>query len=221
MEKRSSRPNRTAQIGLGCSVTFRIMSESKPVAATSTGLSSRALLRRAEDGDVNALTALFERQGHALRRWARGRLPRWARSLVDTSDLVQDAMLQTFRRLPAFDNRGRGALQAYLREAVANRIRDELRRVDRRPTLEALDETLRDHGASPYHQAAESERQRRYKEALATLTPSEQTLVVGRIEMGYTFDQLALVSGRATPEAARVALRRAILKLADIMARSA
>jgi RNA polymerase sigma factor (sigma-70 family) len=195
------------------------MDDSK--AAAPSGLSSRALLRRAEDGDPQALTALFERQGLALRRWARGRLPRWARSLVDTNDLIQDAMLQTFRRLPAFDNRGRGALQAYLREAVANRIRDELRRVDRRPTLEALDDTLCDRGASPFHQAAESERQRRYKEALASLSPAEQTLIVGRIELGYTFEQLALVGGRATPEAARVALRRAILKMADIMARGA
>jgi hypothetical protein len=42
-------------------------------------------------------------------------------------------------------------------------------------------------------------------------------LVVGRIELGFNYDQLALISGRATPEAARQAVRRAVKKLAERM----
>jgi DNA-directed RNA polymerase specialized sigma24 family protein len=74
--------------------------------------SSRELLRRARAGESRALSALFHRQRGALIRWARGRLPRWARNVADTADLVQDVLLQTFRRLEGFDNRGHGALQA-------------------------------------------------------------------------------------------------------------
>jgi hypothetical protein len=42
-------------------------------------------------------------------------------------------------------------------------------------------------------------------------------LVVGRLELDYTYEQLALVSGRATAGAARLAARRAVIKLADRM----
>jgi RNA polymerase sigma factor (sigma-70 family) len=128
-------------------------------------------------------------------------------------------LLQTFRRLRKFDNRGRGALQAYLRQAVTNRIKDELRRVQRQPVQANVDEVLRDNGRSPFQLTEESEKHRRYKTALKALTEAEQTLIVGRLELGYTHDQLALVTNRATPEAARVALRRAIVKMAFIMAR--
>ena len=58
--------------------------------------STLLLLERARAGDEGALNDLFARYGPALRRWASGRLPRWARDLADTPDLVQDTLLQTF-----------------------------------------------------------------------------------------------------------------------------
>jgi RNA polymerase sigma factor (sigma-70 family) len=177
------------------------------------------LIALARAGDSHALNALLTRQKASLKTWARGRLPQWARRAVDTNDLIQEALLQTLRHIHTFDDRGRGALQAYLREAVRNRIRDELRRVSRRPVHEALDEAMRDHGgASPFDAAAEEERMRRYKTSLALLTDNERMLVVGRMEMSYTYEQLALATGRSTAEAARVAVRRAVLKLAVKMA---
>jgi RNA polymerase sigma factor (sigma-70 family) len=184
--------------------------------------SSRALIRLAREGDSHALNALFTRQKSALRSWARGRLPQWARSAVDTNDLIQEALLQTFRRINVLEDRGRGALQAYLREAVKNRIRDELRRIGRHPIPEVLDEALgdalRDRGASPFDLAADSEIMRRYRASLNSLTENERLLVVGRFEMSYTYEQLALATGRETAGAARLAVRRAILKLAGKMA---
>lgn len=180
--------------------------------------SSRELILRAREGDSRALSDLFSRQKTALSQWARGRLPQWARSVTDTNDLIQEALLQTFRRIRVFDDRGRGALQAYLREAVKNRIRDELRRVGRQPMREALDEALQDRGPSPFDVAADSELLRRYKTHLQSLSEGERLLVVGRVEMAYTYDQLALMTGRVSAEAARVAVRRAVLKLARKMA---
>ena len=50
------------------------------------------------------------------------------RGAIDTSDLVQDTLQQTFVRLGGFGARQASALRAYLRRAVENRIRDELRR---------------------------------------------------------------------------------------------
>jgi RNA polymerase sigma-70 factor (ECF subfamily) len=167
-------------------------------------------------GDTRALSTLFRQHGSLLARWARGRLPRWARQLSDTADIVQDALLQTFRRIEQFDDRGRGALQAYLRQAVQNRIRDELRRVDRRPTTE-LNDDFPGAAQSPLDVTLDAEREARYKHALSTLSEADRTLIVARLEMDYTFEQLAAISGRASPEAARKAFRRAVMKLAERM----
>src|SRR5688572_27888463 len=88
------------------------------------------LLERAKAGDGEALDRLVARYLPRLRRWASGRLPTWVRDMSDTEDLVQDSMLQTFRRIDRIDVAHEGALQAYLRQAVINRIRDQFRRAD-------------------------------------------------------------------------------------------
>jgi len=64
---------------------------------------------------------------------------RWARDVSDTQDLVQETLLQTFKRVETFESRGDGAFQAYLRQALLNRIRNELRRFRRRPEATDLD----------------------------------------------------------------------------------
>ena len=104
-----------------------------PPSAVNTPDSTATLLERARAGDRTAIDALFARCIPPLRRWARGRLPNWARDMADTHDVVQDAVIQTFKKMDTFEARGEGALQAYLRQAVMNRIRDHIRRVGRRP----------------------------------------------------------------------------------------
>lgn len=84
-------------------------------------------------GIGTALERLIARHVGPLRRYVSGRLARWARDLADTDDLVQDTLLRTFTRIGTFEARGAGALLAYLRQAVLNRVRDELRRRARSP----------------------------------------------------------------------------------------
>ena len=96
--------------------------------------STFALIERVRQGDREALERLLARHVGPLRRWISGRLPRWARDLADTDDLVQDTLLQTFKKMEGFEPRHVGALQAYLRQAVLNRLRDELRRKGRAPS---------------------------------------------------------------------------------------
>jgi RNA polymerase sigma factor (sigma-70 family) len=180
---------------------------------------SASLIARARAGDSRAVSTLFRRHGEALRRWAHGRLPHWARAANDTADVVQDVLLRTFRRIDRFDNRGRGALRAYLRQSVMNRINDEMRSVLRVPTTEVSEGLLdiADDAPSPFRAAMDAERERHYKKALGSVSEEERLLIVGRLELSYTYEQLALISGRATPEAARLAVRRAVIKLAQRM----
>ena len=111
-----------------------------PVGARTAADTTTRLLARAQAGDADALNDLFSRHVPLLSRWARGRLPGWARDVADTHDLVQETVLQTFKNMRGFEPRGKGALRAYLRQALLNRVRNEIRRVSRRPTIERLDE---------------------------------------------------------------------------------
>ena len=91
------------------------------------------LVLKARSGDRTAVEALLQRCLPELRRWAHGRLPAYARESLDTGDLVQEAALHLLKRVDDFEPQHVGAMQAYLRQSVINRIRDEIRRVVRRP----------------------------------------------------------------------------------------
>ncbi len=179
--------------------------------------STTSLLERARAGDAAAIEALFSRCIPSLQRWARGRLPQWARDMADTHDVVQDAVVQTFKRIETFDARGEGALQAYLRQAVMNRIRDHIRRVGRRPETSELDPEQPDAGPSPLEQAVGQEAVDRYESALTRLSDTDRELIVASIELGYDYEQLAEATGRRSADAARKAAKRALIKLAEEM----
>jgi RNA polymerase sigma-70 factor (ECF subfamily) len=181
--------------------------------------STLRLLDRARLGDQAALEQLFRRFLRPLQRWARGRLPAYARDLADTDDLVQDTLVQTFLRIDSFEPRGVGAFQAYLREAVLNRIRDEVRRKRRRPEIGGLDEREADRAPSPVEQAIGREAVDRYERALTRLRPEEREAIIARVEMGYSYDELAEALGKPSPDAARKAAKRALVRLAVEMGR--
>ena len=178
------------------------------------------LIARARAGDERAVERLFQLHFHPLRRWASGRLPKWARSLADTDDLVQETLIRTFKRIEEFEPRRVGALQAYLRQAVLNRIRDELRRKGRAPEAGELDDVEADSAESPLELAIGREAVERYEKALAALRPEEREVIIGRVEMGYTYQELADVLGKPSSEAARKAAERALIRLAEEMGRA-
>lgn len=177
------------------------------------------LLARAREGDAKALDSLFARYLPPLRRWASGRLPRWARDMADTQDLVQETLLQTFKRIESFEPRSEGALQAYLRQAVMNRIRDEIRRRQRRPEALALDSQQPDDMPSPLEQAIGRQAVERYEAALDRLREQDRELVIGRVELGLSYEELADASGKPSLAAARKAAQRALLRLIEEMNR--
>lgn len=178
---------------------------------------TRLLLDRARNGDEQALERLFERYLPRLQRWARGRLPSWARDLADTHDLVQDTLLRTFKKIDGFEYRGEGALQAYLRQALMNRVREEIRRRSRRPEPAPLDEDQADTAPSPLERAMSGERIESYERALARLREDERELLIGRLELGLTYQELADLQQRPSSDAARKATERALMRLVEEM----
>lgn len=177
------------------------------------------LISKARSGDQDAIERLFARHLKPLQRWASGRLPKWARGLTDTDDLVQETLLHTFKRIEHFEPRRVGALQAYLRQAVLNRLRDELRRNARRTDVAGLDGLEDVTARSPLEQAIGRQGVEDYEEALGRLRPEEREAIIARVEIGYTYAELAEALGKPSAEAARKAARRALLRLAEEMNR--
>ncbi len=189
-----------------------------PDAGSSRGADSTVeLLRRVKDGDEQALDRLVRKYMAPMHRWASGRLPRWARDLLDTDDLVQETLIKTIRNVGDFEPRHEGALQVYLRKALANRIKEELRRVAGKPVRTALGEDGRTSDASPLERVLGKEALERYEEALARLREGDREAIVARIELGMSYAEVAQALDKPTADAARMMVSRALVHLAKEM----
>jgi RNA polymerase sigma factor (sigma-70 family) len=175
------------------------------------------ILRRAQAGDQDAISRLVTHYRQKLERWAHGRLPPYARGMEDTGDIVQDAMAKAVRRLPSFEPHGPHAWRYYLRTAVKHEIVDRIRRARVRPKPEALDEKLPDHAQSPDEAAMAAELMERYARALEMLPPETQEILLARLEWEMSYAEIAAKFGKPSADAARMAVRRALLQLAGVM----
>jgi RNA polymerase sigma-70 factor (ECF subfamily) len=179
--------------------------------------STLTLVMRARMGDRAALELIAERYLSALTRFAHGRVPLAARGLVDTCDIVQMAVVRTLGRLDSIDASLRGSLLAYLRCAVLNQIRDEIRRAQRRPHLAGLSPDLPSRDRDPIEIVISKETLQRYDAALAQLPCDQQEAFIMRIEMDCGFREIAEALGRPSAESARMLVRRAIQTLARLL----
>ncbi len=181
-------------------------------------LTTHALVLRARDGDRAALETLIDRYRPRLRRWASGRLPAWARDGVETEDLVQEALMRTMQHIDRFEPRHPGALQAYLHQALRNRVKDICRRARARPPASPLAEDREDPAPGPLVAAIGRERFARYEAALGRLGEEDRGLIIMRFEWGFTHAECARETGRPTADAARMAIARALMRLGREMA---
>jgi RNA polymerase sigma factor (sigma-70 family) len=181
--------------------------------------STFVLLDMARGGDGRALDRLFTRYLAPLRRFAHGRLPSSARDLMDTNDLVQEALMQTFKRIDGFTPQREGALLAYLRQGIVNKVRDEIRRRGRRPVQESLNDNAVDGAVSPLDAAIGQEAVDRYETALQRLNDEEREAIIARVELGMSFEEVAAALEKPSADAARKAVSRALLRLATEMRR--
>lgn len=181
--------------------------------------STRDLLDLARGGDDAALGRLYQRYTPALKRWAHGRLPLWARDMRDTEDLVQESVMQTLKEIGRFEPTRDGAFHAFLRKILNNRLIDEIRRVSRvRRELLSSDYPI---GApSPLEQVIGRQALEKYEAALSRLRPDEREAVVARVELGCSYAEIAASLGKKSPDAARMMVARTLVRLAEEMRRA-
>ena len=118
-------------------------------------------------------------------------------------------------RIESFEPRWEGALQAYLRQAPLNRVRDEVRRAGRRPRAAELPADAANPAPSPLEEVLGTEAVARYESALARLAEDDRAAIVARVELGCTYEEIAEALARPSPDAARMAVSRALVRLAE------
>lgn len=178
-----------------------------------SGSTTKSLVRRTQAGDAHAADRLFRRLLAAIHRWSHGRLPRGSRGLVDTADMAQEVAIGAWRNLDRVSLKRPGDLEAYVRQAVWNRIRDEARRVQRLPDTEQLSSAVPASGTSPLEQSISSQQFSEYRAALAQLTSAEREALIARLELGYSFQEVATLLGKPSADAARMVVNRAFDRL--------
>ena len=188
------------------------------MAEGSSGLESTAsLLQKIRSGNDAARNSLLARYLPALQRWARGRLPGHVRDLNDTDDLVQVTLIRALDHLQEFEPRREGAFLAYLRRILVNQIRDEIRKAVRKPPARELPPEVADRSPSPLEEAIGAETFSTYEKAFEQLSDREQEAVLLRMELRFTHQQVAESLDFPSANAARMAVARALVRLAEVM----
>lgn len=188
-----------------------------PEPGTPPDESTATLLEHVRAGVPDARDRLVRRYLPALQRWARGRLPARARDLGDTDDLVQVTLIRALDKVQGFEHRGQGSFLAYLRRTLQNQIRDQLRRAGRRPVSEEVTESVSVMDPSPLEEAIGRQTLESYDAALERLPDAQQEAVMLRIEMGFTYPEIAQATGAPSANAARMTVARALARLAEAM----
>ena len=179
--------------------------------------STENLLRRTQAGDLLARERLARRYLPRLNRVAHGRIPAALRSLIDTEDLVQDSLSRAFTTLEAFEPRHEGAFLGYLRQILLNRLRDEIRRAKLHQAAVLTEDLAPAALRAPLEDAIGAETLQLYETALARLRPDQIEAVVMRIELGFSYTEIAVALAKPSDNAARMLVTRSLAQLAELI----
>lgn len=198
------------------------------VAATSDEDSARLLetsdlLARAKAGDAEARDALFLRYRRSLEGFLHARLPSSARAFLDTEDAVQEVCARAFASLGRFEYRGIGSFWSYLRTIGIRYAEEVFRRQARRAPSAGLpddsSQAPRAEETTPSTEAAGREEFRAFETALAGISEREREALLMRLELDLDYPWIASQCGYPSPDAARMAIRRAMARVAREMSR--
>ncbi len=175
------------------------------------------LIRLYRDGDSAARDRLVERYLPLMRQWAHGRLPAYVRDLSETDDLVQVTFMRALNKLDSFEAEKPGAFLAYLRAILMNVLRDEIRRLTRRPNQLPLTEERIASEVSVVENAVGGELMSAYENALAKLPEEKRVAIIMRLEFGMTYEEIARELERSSANATRMMIVRGLAELAENM----
>jgi RNA polymerase sigma-70 factor (ECF subfamily) len=186
------------------------------------------LLALARAGDPDGLNRLYEASRPWLAVLARARLERYLRARVDTSDLVQQTLLEAYRDFAGFGGRTEGEWLAWLRQILLRNAADYVRRfrAAKRAATEIplrgegegppLEQAITAAGPSPSQQAVCHEESLRLAQSLTLLPEDYQEVIQLRHFQRLAFDEVARRMQRSRP-AVQMLWLRALRRLKEVL----
>jgi RNA polymerase sigma-70 factor, ECF subfamily len=152
-------------------------------------LSDPILVKRAKDGDPQALATLCERHAPRVERLAAHLLS----DPEDARDAAQEALAKLCVRLRQF--RGESQFSTWLHRLVVNTCRDVSDRQRVRRCEPLLDDDRASGDADPAREAALSELRHELAAELASLSHEQASVVVLKDALGFSFAEISARSG--------------------------
>ena len=189
------------------------------------------LIQSARQGDAECRDRLFELCRGYLGFAARAQVESWLRTKVDSSDLVQQTMLEAHRDFDHFEGESEQEWLAWLRKILAHNVADFIRHYRGTAKRQVRREIpFRDPAASnafgaaepaapdatPSQELARLDDELRVTTALATLTPDHQEVIMLRNLQRLSFNEVAEEMDRSRP-AVQMLWMRALKKLQEAM----
>jgi RNA polymerase sigma-70 factor (ECF subfamily) len=191
------------------------------------------LLRRAAEGDKSAQGQLLDRHRDRLRRMVSVRIDPRLAARMDPSDVVQEALVEASRKLPAYLRDRPLPFYPWLRHVAWERLvhlhtrhlearkrtvtREEHRRLPLpdQSAVQLIDQ-LTASGTSPSRNAIRVEMRQRVRRALEHLSVRDREVVILRHLEQLSFADIAAVLG-ITEAATHSRYRRAVERLHDAL----
>lgn len=170
------------------------------------------LVRQAQEGNREAFTALYDRYGRELYRYALFVLGTQA----DAQDAVQEAVLCAWQQLPAL--RDSAKYKAWLFRILANICRQQLSRLSSKNRPDSLEALAQEAGVEPFipADAPDVTLSLTLQQALFTLPPQEKQIVLLSVLGGYKSHEIAWML-RCSSGTVRSRLKRALGKLRKLL----
>lgn len=182
-------------------------------AAPETDLVGRAARR-----DPDATAALLAQVRPGLIRYCRARLGRIGGAYATADDVAQEVCLAVLRALPRYQDQGR-PFSAFVYGIAARKVADAQRAAIREaavtPTAVLPEEV--DGGPGPEQHAVASDLARRLSALLARLPDAQREIILLRVAVGLTADEVGDIVGMSAA-AVRMAQSRALARLRTLAA---
>jgi RNA polymerase sigma-70 factor (ECF subfamily) len=167
---------------------------------------------RAVTGDAEAIAALLAEIRPGVFRYCRARLGRVGGGYTTADDVSQEVCLAVLRALPNYKDQGR-PFSAFVFSIAANKVADAQRAAVRKAALPV--ETLQDRpdlSPGPEQHAIRGDLARQLSKLLGRLSDTYREIVILRVAVGLTADEVGDVLGMSAA-AVRVAQSRALARL--------
>lgn len=173
------------------------------------------LVNRAVRCDRTAVETLLRRLRPGVVRYCRARLGRLDGSFTSADDVAQEVCMALLQALPSYRQEGQ-PFSAFVYAIAQRKVADAWRQYGRdraTPTNLLADEA--DPGPGPEDYAVSVDTAGRLSRLLQRVTPAQREILLLRVAVGLTADEVAVVVG-TSPAAVRVQQSRALARLRQL-----